>query len=245
MQTLISCFDRPSKAREAVDRLVEAGFAREDVHLREAAETRKTVATPEEDAEDRAVGDRAVASPEHEIALDHDALAALSHFFGRLFGRGRHSDQTGTYTEAVRRGNSLVVVDARDDEEAERAATLLHHLGAIDVDEHAQHWRAEGWTGTAAEANAKNLADRPVERPGVRVIDRESEPPLRDIVMMREEEVVVRVPDEPSAERSSIERERAFAAERTTDDLSTTRDPDAVDSGVNGIPRPDRDKPGT
>ena len=244
MQTLISCFDRPSKARDAVERLVEAGFAREDVHLREAPGARRPVATEAEDAEDRAVGDRAVASPEHEIALDHDALASLSHFFGRLFGRDSHADQTGTYTEAVRRGNSLVVVDARDDEEAERAATLLHHLGAIDVDEHAQHWRAEGWTGTAAEANA-NLANRAAERPGVRVIDRESEPPLRDIVMMREEEVVVRVQDDAAAERNSAERERAFAADRTTDVPSGTRDPDAMDAGRPGIPRPDRDKPGS
>ena len=183
MQTLISAFDRPATARNAVERLVRSGFSREDVHLQEAPVAPTTSA---EDADDRILGDRAMASAEREVAIDHDVLTGLSHFFGRLFGMGQHREHAGTYTEAVRRGNSLVVVDARDDDEAQRAATLLHDLGAINVDEHARQWQADGWTGTAAPQGTA-LAGQSIARPGVRVIRRESQPPLREIVTRDEQ----------------------------------------------------------
>jgi uncharacterized protein (TIGR02271 family) len=50
------------------------------------------------------------------------------------------------YTEGVRRGGSLVVVEA-DDDEVDNVLRILDSQGAMDLDEHQSTWRSEGWTG--------------------------------------------------------------------------------------------------
>lgn len=175
MQTLISAFDDRAAAQRAIEKLVKAGFAREDVHLQEAP-----AAPSADDAQAKMVGERTMDSAEREVAVDRDALTAVGHFFVSLFGLDHHARHAGTYKEAVRRGHSVVVVDALDDAQAEHAATLLHDLGAIDVDERVQEWRASGWADEAAPpAGAPGLG---APRPGVRVLERGAQPPLREIV---------------------------------------------------------------
>jgi uncharacterized protein (TIGR02271 family) len=110
--------------------------------------------------------------------------------------------------------------------------TCLHEAGAMDVDERAQQWRKEGWTGDtsmglggkttevrdtttttrraglgAAEradslpAGKEGVLDvvqeelrvgkRSLDKGGVRVIQRVSERPVREVVRLREERAVV------------------------------------------------------
>lgn len=145
MQTLISVFDDRSGARRAIDRLVEAGFAREDVHLQESGE------------------DHAPDAKEVE-AHDRGVLDSLGHFFVSLFGDDRGEKAVGTYGGAVSGGKSLVLVDARDDHEAESAAVILHEAGASEVDDH-------GFGGSSTH-------------PGVRLYERDT-PSLRDLAAQR------------------------------------------------------------
>lgn len=136
MQTVIGAFDDRAQAQRAVDQLVQGGFDRQDVHI--------------EQQEGGSTGGSTTSSTMSQPMTDHHPVGGIGHFFAHLFGTDkdeRHSDQADTYHEAVRRGSSVVVVDARDDQEAERAVTCLHDAGAINVDERAQQWRQEGWTG--------------------------------------------------------------------------------------------------
>ena len=53
-----------------------------------------------------------------------------------------------TYAEGLRRGGYLVSVNATD-AEYERVLDILDDEGTIDIDERADLWRAEGWSGVS------------------------------------------------------------------------------------------------
>jgi uncharacterized protein (TIGR02271 family) len=190
MQTVIGGFDDRATAEQAVQRLLEMGFDRSDVHV-----------------ESNANGGSAVSGyEEREVKHQHHG------FFARLFGLDEDSDSyathANTWNEAVRRGSAVVVVDAPDGEQADRAAGLLHEMGAMDVNERAKQWRADGWAdgaqtqglATGALAGGKVLdvvqeelevGKRQLDRGGVRVVERVSQQPVREIVKLREERAVV------------------------------------------------------
>jgi len=168
MQTIVGAFDDCARAERAVEAILQRGFNSDDVHVE-----RKD-----------AVQDK------------HDREGGIGGFFPRLFGDDdstrHHAD---TYDEAVRRGNSVVVVDASDELQAEQAAACLHEFGAIDVDERARQWRAEGWTGNEGVLNVVQedlkVGKRSLDRGGVRVVQRVSEKPVREVLRLREERAVV------------------------------------------------------
>ena len=127
MHTVISAFNDTKTAQRAVERLVAAGFARDDVHLQEP---------PTDDADyaqDAELGERTMHSAEREVAFDRGVLASYGHFFTSLFGLDHPAGHADTYTEAVRRGKSVVVVDAPDDQQAGRASSLMRELGGGDL----------------------------------------------------------------------------------------------------------------
>ena len=72
--------------------------------------------------------------------------AAAGGLIGGLTGAGLSEGEAETYAEGVRRGGTLVTVRA-DESRAERVLTLLDQAGSIDLDERAEGWRAQGWTG--------------------------------------------------------------------------------------------------
>ena len=72
--------------------------------------------------------------------------AAAGGLIGALTGAGLSGADAETYAEGVRRGGTLVTVRA-DGDIADRVIALMQRGGAIDLDERAQGWRAQGWTG--------------------------------------------------------------------------------------------------
>lgn len=148
MQTLISVFDDRAHARKAVDKLVEAGFDHDNVHLHERAQEQEPTAQ-EVKEEDRGVFD------------------SLGHFFVSLFGEDRGEKAAGKYRDSIRDGHSVVMVDARDDHEAEVAAVVLHEQGAIDVDD-------------------RDSSGGNPEHPGVRVYERETRRTIADAAKDRQ-----------------------------------------------------------
>ena len=176
MQTLISVFDDGAGARRAVERLLQSGFAREDMHLRQV-ETE--------------------AAAQHDSGDDRGVLDSLGHFFVSLFGadNGAAAD---TYGSAMRRGQAVLVVDARNDQEAESAAVVLHECGAVDVDDR----DSSGGTPSL---------------PGVRVYER-SAPSLRDLAsqrQLREESLLADRAGQVSKEMKQDREERAYASSMT------------------------------
>jgi len=173
MQTVISAFDDRDTAQRAITRLVQGGFPRQDVHVKERAPAEAGSGVSEA-AEDRLLGGRAKQTAEREIAVDSGALPAMGRFFASLFGvDDPHRGHADVYSEAVRRGRTVVVVDTADEEQASKAVELLHDLGALNVHEQA---RTEGW-GTGHDSPAHRM-----DRGGVRVFPRASSRPLREEV---------------------------------------------------------------
>lgn len=72
--------------------------------------------------------------------------AAAGGLIGGLTAAGLSADEAETYAEGVRRGGTLVTVRA-DESRGERVLAILDQAGSIDIDERAENWRAQGWTG--------------------------------------------------------------------------------------------------
>jgi uncharacterized protein (TIGR02271 family) len=73
------------------------------------------------------------------------AGAAAGGILGGLIGLGIPEDHAETYAEGVRRGGTLVTVQA-DDAMVNRAHDILNRDGAVDIEDRAATWRAEGFT---------------------------------------------------------------------------------------------------
>ncbi|TFY98591.1 YsnF/AvaK domain-containing protein [Ramlibacter rhizophilus] len=138
MHTVIGAFDDKSGAQHAVDRLYEAGYDRREVHLEH--------------------GDATGAARNEE---DRGGWS----FFKSLFGSDESSNYSSDYDEAVRRGSYVVVVDTHSESEAQKAASILHGLGAYDVDERARQWRS-GTGSTSGVAAGAAAGMPPGQAPG-------------------------------------------------------------------------------
>jgi hypothetical protein len=177
MQTLISVFEDRRAAQRAVDSLLDEGFAPEDVHLQEGVATANTAVS---------------SSPAGRTEPDRGVLSSVGHFFASLFGQDPPSGYPDRYSEAIRRGHSVVVVEATNQEDADRACTALHELGAFDIDERAAQWQGGGMSaGTSSSTGVvmgtgQGMRDEHEYRDGVRLIRRRSGRPLRELVNQHE-----------------------------------------------------------
>lgn len=90
--------------------------------------------------------------------------AAAGGLIGALTGAGLSGADAETYAEGIRRGGTLVTVRA-DGPLAERVIALMQRGGAIDLDERAQGWRAQGWTGGTGAAPQAMATATPAPQP--------------------------------------------------------------------------------
>jgi hypothetical protein len=58
---------------------------------------------------------------------------------------GVSEEEAGSFAEGVRRGGTLVIVEAADGM-VDRAYAILNEHGAIDMNERTAQWRQSGWT---------------------------------------------------------------------------------------------------
>lgn len=205
---LVGMFDTRAAADEARSQLTSAGFTPGQVSWSGEGGTSTTGATTD------------TAVPEKE--------GMFSHFFHSIFGSDDAATQahTGSYKEAFNRGGFGLTVTVANDSDVARATDILDECGAFDVDERAEKWKTEGWTGAAAgtavastAAVGTGLADaaaqklkileeslavgkRTVGRGGVRVFSRVVEVPVEETVRLREEQAEIRrnVVDRPATE---------------------------------------------
>jgi uncharacterized protein (TIGR02271 family) len=126
--TVIGVYDSYAQAENAVNELISCGFSRTDVQLNPDSATAGQTA------------DTRTADTEHE--------SGIGHFFRTLFGmEDEHREHRDIYSEAVRRGSSVVTVYAKTEEERERAVEVMNRHDPVDIDERAEHWRSQGWSG--------------------------------------------------------------------------------------------------
>jgi hypothetical protein len=140
MHTAICTFDNLADAQRAVDRLAQAGFDPTDVHL----EFRHADGSPmgqRQGSEPPMHGEPAAPGQandnwdglEREVAMDPARLRRIGSFFSRLFGHDEGAGHAASYSGAIERGHCVVIVDGRDEEEADRAQALLHGMEARDM----------------------------------------------------------------------------------------------------------------
>ncbi len=72
--------------------------------------------------------------------------AAAGGLLGALVGSGVPEEDAHVYAEGVRRGGSLLSVLTDDQQQADRAATIMNRNNVVDIDRRYEDYRASGWT---------------------------------------------------------------------------------------------------
>jgi uncharacterized protein (TIGR02271 family) len=220
MQTVLGTFDDKQTAQTAVEQLLAHGFTRASVHLQSVATT-----APTTEGASRGSG--------------NSIMSAVGSFFSNLF-ESDEKETAGTYAEAIRRGSTVVAVDADSDEEVEEAQSVMGELGSVNVAERAEQWKSQGWSGfdpNEEPLSGGELAARPVSVPvvqeemavgkrkvnlgGLRVIKRMSEVPVSEVISLRQENATVqRTPVNREATEADFQnfKEGSFEVRETAEE---------------------------
>lgn len=142
--TVIGVYDDRSQAQNALNELLKAGFAREDVSLSASSDSLSSTA-----------------QSEAEGAAEPSGRSGIGGFFSSLFGLDNRQD-ADIYSEAVRRGSCLLTVNARNDEQHAEIINILDRFNPIDIDERAAYWRSQGWS--QYDSSAPPYSDEEVQR---------------------------------------------------------------------------------
>ncbi len=88
--------------------------------------------------------------------------AAAGGIVGALVGLGIPEEHANYYAEGVRRGGTLVVVQARD-EQADHASSIMNQFNPVDIDRRSQDWRQSNWS--RFDENAEPMRREEMEVP--------------------------------------------------------------------------------
>lgn len=132
--TVVGVFDDYATAQRVITRLEEIGVHRDDIDLTSSGATDRRTATSNREEEG----------------------GGISGMFRRIFGMDDDDRYTGDYSEAIRRGRTVVTV-ATDEANNERVADVMNEFGAHDIDQDVETWRKEGYS--PAYANAEEFRD--------------------------------------------------------------------------------------
>lgn len=202
--TLVGIFDDFSQAQNAVQQLTAAGIERSAISIaqNDGGKGYKTYG-----------GANAT-----DFETGRSITGSIADFFDSTFGTDLDEDERGVYSEAVRRGASIVTVDVNDDQLVDRAADILDGSGVVNADQRTAQYRASGYekfdrqaplyndeqTQTERRSYAEQgevalpvieeqlaVGKRVVQRGGVRIHSRVTERPVEESVNLREENVTV------------------------------------------------------
>lgn len=132
MQNIVGTFDHASSARLASDRLVAAGVPAGQIHFQ-----------PSPGAQFLAHAGTSQPRPGKAGYRHQGVLESIGGFFANLLES--HTDESGIYAEALRRGTCLLLVQARDADEARHVIDVMQHSGAVSLEDRVSQWRVDGW----------------------------------------------------------------------------------------------------
>lgn len=148
--TVVAVFDNQSDAQDAKSELREMGIPDSDVSI--------------------TANESAGGSLEHMEVAGRDDTSHLSfgeriaHFFRSMFGSDDEDERVGHYSEAVRRGSCVLTVRLADNAELDAVSDVLNRHDAIDIEDRAEQWRTQGWTGYDPAAQPLSTAELDAER---------------------------------------------------------------------------------
>ena len=181
MKTIVGMYDDLTAARQVVEEVVNMGIDRDRISLvagdsegRYATELQHDETTGENVAGGAAtgavigglgglllglgalaipgVGPIIAAGPLMSALVGAGVGAAVGGLVGALTEAGVPEEQAGYYAEGVRRGSTLVTVEAPDSR-ADEVVRVMDRFHPIDINQRASTWRQEGWTGFRADDN--------------------------------------------------------------------------------------------
>jgi len=217
-QTVIALFDNSSEAREAVEKLTDRGFSREniDISVNTTGNTTGNTTPQTTNIESQNYKDN---------NYKDNNESGIGRFFRSLFGD--NDDEANRYTNIAARSGSVVTVHAMTAEDAQQAADILDSAGAIDVNEKAAEYgytttsglTSNDWTdsGLGKESGKESasipiveenveVGKREVETGGVRLRSRIVEKPVEENLRLREEHVrVERTPVDRAATDADLQ----------------------------------------
>jgi uncharacterized protein (TIGR02271 family) len=186
MKTIVGMYDDIADARQVVEELTNLGIDREHISLvagdREGRYSSDL--SHDDDAGDNVAGGAATgavvgglgglllglgalaipgigpviaAGPIVSTLVGVGVGAAVGGLVGALTEAGVPEEQAGYYAEGVRRGSTLVTVEAPE-HRVDEVVRTMERYHPIDVDERATSWRQEGWTGFNANADNDSFA---------------------------------------------------------------------------------------
>ena len=204
--TVIGIFDEAEEAQQAIDQLVDNGFARTSIDLSaRIGKDSESDGTTFPDRHTNTSGTRT----EELVDDTKDVGSGIGGFFSSLFGDD--DEDKNTYTKVADQ-RSLVTVHVSTEDEAQRAADILDDNGAVNVNEQAATYDSltsapsasmgAAFTDTAVPATEgdqtikvieENLevGKRTVETGGVRLRSRIVAKPVEESIRLREERVTV------------------------------------------------------
>ncbi|HZU27270.1 MAG TPA: YsnF/AvaK domain-containing protein [Bryobacteraceae bacterium] len=196
--TIVAIFPDAQTADAVVGQLADAGIPKSRIHVGSSADF----------ASDAASGGAALSgnAPRHHTG-------GFIGWLESLFGHDESNEDRRHYSDAVRRGQCVVAVDA-DGAERDRAIDIMENNGALNVDEGRDTSRA----GLSSEPRATGqtipvvreelqVGKREIRRGGVRVYTRTVEQPVEQQVTLREEKVNVerRPVDRPASNAADVQ----------------------------------------
>jgi len=141
-RTITAFFDSRQDAAEAIQRLERAGIPRTNINIVEGAGSTQSAGST------RAAGFTQGTSVSRE-----DEGPGFWEALKDLF---LPDEDRATYAEGLRRGGFIVTVQA-DNAHYEKAIDILDDEGTVDLDQRAQSWRQEGWTGAGRTGAGSGL----------------------------------------------------------------------------------------
>ncbi len=224
-KTVVGLFDNVEDARRAEQQLYSSGFPKDCVCIH--AHSYENSYNPDMYTSD----DSNLRSGEtDEDSSKHGGfMQSIRNMFANMFGKD-HED-VGHYSEAVRRGSTVLSVTVDDDgSRVEKASEILSQAGAINIDNRVAEWRQNGYTGfdetqqpySAEQAAAERslvipvikeeleVGKREVDQGAVRVYSHVVETPVSENINLREEHAAIK--------RHPVDREA------TPEDLNAFKD---------------------
>lgn len=178
MNTVVGLFDSSMEAQRAVRALIDGGFKREDIGITSSDY----------------MGDASNAVQTSVANAAENVAEKISEFFRALFGNN-DAERSGYYAEAVRRGGTVITVDAETTDQANRAAETLDRNGAVDINQRGAQYRANvndvGQVTLPVVEEELQVGKREVESGGVRLRSHVVERPVEEVVRLRQERVNV------------------------------------------------------
>lgn len=150
LRNIVGVFDQ-NDAQQVRAALLQNGFPESDIHVT---------------ASDTAYGSSVDTT--RDVRDDDRHEGGIMGFFKDLFGMDDRDEDTSryaaSYSDAVRRGNTVVAVTVDNDDEIEKVENIMESYHAIDIDENAQGWQdntgmrtTDTMTENASDLRATNI----------------------------------------------------------------------------------------